>query len=189
VELLRDELGLPIVYVSHALEEVTRLADSMVLLADGRVLAQGGVAEVLARAEMQAHTGRFEAGAVIEARVARHDERTGLTSLAFADGELVVANLDALPGEPVRARIRSRDVALALEVPRAASFQNVLEAVVESIGEEFGAIVDVNLRVGATPLVARLTRASAQRLALAPGRKVYALVKAIAIDRRSVGYA
>jgi len=89
----------------------------------------------------------------------------------------------------VRARIRSRDVALALERPQDASFQNVLEATVESIGEEFGAIVDVNLRVGTTPLVARLTRASADRLGLVPGRKVYALVKAIAIDRRSVGYA
>ena len=126
---------------------------------------------------------------MIESRVARHDERYGLTVLAFEGGELVVANLDALPGEPVRARIRSRDVALALERPRAASFQNVLEATVESLGEEFGAIVDVNLRVGRTPLAARITRESAERLALAPGTRVYALVKAIAIDRRSVGYA
>ena len=189
VELLRDELQLPIVYVSHALEEVTRLADSLVLLADGRIAAQGPVAQVLARPEMQQHTGRFEAGAVIETRVARHDERYGLTTLAFDGGELVVGNLDALPGEPVRARIRSRDVALALERPRATSFQNVLEGTVESVGREFGAIVDVELRVGRSKLVARITRESAERLGLAPGVRVYALVKAIAIDRRSVGYA
>jgi molybdate transport system ATP-binding protein len=189
VELLRDELGLPIVYVSHALEEVTRLAESMVLLAEGRVVAQGSVADVLARPEMQAHTPRYEAGAVIETRVSRHDERYGLTVLAFEGGELVVANLDALPGEPVRARIRSRDVALALERPLASSFQNVLEGHVESLGSEFGAIVDVQVRIGATPVVARITRESAERLALAPGVKVFALVKAIAIDRRSVGYA
>ena len=189
VELLRDELQLPIVYVSHALEEVTRLADSLVLLADGRIAAQGPVAQVLARPEMQQHTGRFEAGAVIETRVARHDERYGLTTLAFDGGELVVGNLDALPGEPVRARIRSRDVALALERPRATSFQNVLEGAVESVGREFGAIVDVELRVGRSKLVARITRESAERLGLAPGVRVYALVKAIAIDRRSVGYA
>ncbi len=100
-----------------------------------------------------------------------------------------MANLDALPGEPVRARIRSRDVAIALERPRSASFQNVLEATVESVGGEFGAIVDVELRVGPTPLVARVTRESVERLAIAPGVKVFALVKAIAIDRRSVGYA
>jgi len=189
VELLRDELRLPIVYVSHAIEEVTRLADHLVLVSDGRTIAEGEVAEVLSRADLKPYTGRFEAGAVIEARVARQDERYGLATLAFDGGELVVANLDALPGEPVRARIRSRDVALALERPRASSFQNVLEATVESVGAEFGAIVDVVLRVGATPLVARITHESLDRLRIVPGLRLFALVKAIAIDRRSVGYA
>jgi len=189
IELLRDELRLPMVYVSHAIEEVTRLADRLVLVSDGRTIAEGEVSEVFGRADLRPYTGRYEAGAVVEARVARHDERWGLTVLAFEGGELVVANLDALPGEPVRARIRSRDVALALERPREASFQNVLAARVESVGEEFGAIVDVQLRVGKTPLAARITRASADRLALVPGKPVFALVKAIAIDRRSVGYA
>ncbi len=189
IELLRDEFRLPMVYVSHAIEEVTRLADRLVLVSDGRTIAEGDVTELLSRADLKPHVGRFEAGSVIDARVARHDERYELTVLAFDGGELVVPNLDALPGEPVRARIRSRDVAIALEPPRAASFQNVLPARIESIGEEFGAIVDVSLRVGPTPLVARLTRQSAERLRLAPGLAVYALVKAIAIDRRSVGYA
>ena len=189
IELLRDNLRLPMVYVSHAVEEVTRLADRLVLVSDGRTLAEGDVAEILSRADLKPHTGRFEAGAVIDARVARHDEKYGLTTLAFDGGELVVPNVDALPGEPVRARIRSRDVALALERPRAASFQNVLEAAVEGIGEEFGAIVEVALRVGPTPLAARITRESAERLELAAGKRVFALVKAIAIDRRSVGYA
>jgi molybdate transport system ATP-binding protein len=189
VELLRDEVRLPIVYVSHAVEEVTRLADRLVLVSDGRTVAQGDVAEVLSRADLKPLTGRFEAGAVIDARVARHDERYQLSVLAFDGGELVVPNVDALPGEPVRARVRARDVAIALEAPRAASFQNVLAAKVESVGGEFGAIVDVWLRVGPTPLVARLTRQSAERLGLAPGMPVFALVKAIAIDRHSVGYA
>lgn len=189
VELLRDELRLPIVYVSHAVEEVTRLADRLVLVSDGRTIAQGGVAEVLSRADLKPLTGRFEAGAVIDARVARHDERYQLSVLAFDGGELVVPNVDALPGEPVRARVRARDVAIALVAPRESSFQNVLAATVESVGGEFGAIVDVSLRVGPTPLMARLTRQSADRLALAPGMPVFALVKAIAIDRRSVGYA
>ncbi len=189
IELLRDELRLPMVYVSHAIEEVTRLADRLVLVSDGRTLAEGDVAEVLSRPDLKPYTGRFEAGAVIDARVARHDERYGLTVLAFAGGELVVPNVDALPGEPVRARIRSRDVALALERPRSASFQSVLEATVEGVGEAFGAIVEVALRAGPTPLAARITRESLERLAIAPGRSVFALVKAIAIDRRSVGYA
>jgi len=190
VELLRDELRLPIVYVSHAIEEVTRLADHLVVMADGRVVAQGAVADVLSRHDMVELAGRLEAGALFETRVAGHDEAFGLTRLAFPGGELVVANVDALVGEPVRARIRARDVALALEAPRAASFQNVLAGTVHSVGHEFGAIVDVTLTLaGGERLVARLTRASVARLGLAPGVRVFALVKAIAIDRRSVGFA
>jgi molybdate transport system ATP-binding protein len=189
VELLRDELNLPIVYVSHALEEVTRLADRMVLMAEGRVLAQGGVAELMARRDLAPHMGRFEAGAVIEARVARLDEAYGLTILRFEGGELVVPNVDALPGEPVRARIRARDVSLALARPTGLSIRNVFEATVVALSGEFGAIVDVTLAVGPTPLVARITRKAADELALAPGRRIYALVKAVSIDRRSMGFA
>jgi molybdate transport system ATP-binding protein len=189
VELLRDELRLPIVYVSHAIEEVTRLADHLVLVSDGRIAAQGPTTEVLARTELRPLTGRYEAGAVIDTRVARHDEAFGLTVLAFADGELVLPNVDALIGEPVRARIRARDVSLALERPRALSVQNVLEAAIVAMSEEFGAIVDVELRVGATPLTARITRKAAVELDLAPGKRVFALVKAVSIDRRSVGFA
>lgn len=189
VELLRDDLKLPIVYVSHVVEEVTRLADILVVIADGKLVASGPVAETLTRADVQAHEGRYDAGAVIETRVARHDERFELSVLAFDGGELVVPNIDALPGEPVRARIRSRDVSLALERPRAVSIQNILEATVVSLGGEFGAIVDVALRVGPTPLSARVTRKAAAELGLAPGKKVFAMVKAVSIDRRSVGFA
>ncbi len=189
VELLRDDLRLPIVYVSHVVDEVTRLADSLVVIAEGRLVASGPVADLLGRPEGQAHEGRYDAGAVIEARVARHDERFELSVLEFDGGELVVPNIDALPGEPVRARIRSRDVSLALERPRGVSIQNIFECSVLSLGGEFGAIVDVQLRVGATHLVARITRKSAAELALAPGARVFAMVKAVSIDRRSVGFA
>jgi molybdate transport system ATP-binding protein len=189
VELLRDELRLPIVYVTHAVEEVTRLADRLVLVSAGRTVAEGGVAEVLGRADLKPVTGRFEAGAVVVARVRRHDEEYGLTYLAFDGGELVVPNLDALPGEEVRARIRARDVALALEAPPRASFQNVLAGTVLTVGSEFGAIVEVTLGVGATALTARVTRKAAVELGLAPGCRAYALVKAVSIDRHSVGFA
>ena len=189
VELLRDELKLPIVYVSHALEEVTRLADHLVVLSEGRVIAAGSAMEVLQRTDLSPHLGRFEAGAVIEARVASHDERFGLTTLSFAGGQLVVPNVDALPGEPMRARIRARDVALALARPEGLSVQNILPATVRSVGAEFGAIVDVNLDVGSTTLVARVTRKAATEMGLVPGLALYALVKAVSIDRRSVGFA
>ncbi|HYC38833.1 MAG TPA: molybdenum ABC transporter ATP-binding protein [Usitatibacter sp.] len=189
VELLRDEVGLPIVYVSHAIEEVTRIADHMVLVSDGRTLAEGGLSEILGRADLRPHTGRFEAGAVIDTRVARHDERHGLTTLAFEGGELVVPNVDALPGERIRARIRARDVAIALVRPQRASFQNVVAGVVASMEGEFGALVEVRIAAGGVELLARITRKAAEDLGLEPGRAVYALVKAVSIDRHSVGFA
>jgi len=189
IELLRDELRLPMVYVSHALEEVTRLADRVVVIAEGRVIAEGPAAQALSRADMGALTGRFDEGAVIEARVATHDARFELTTLSFVGGELVVPNLDALPGEPVRVRVRARDVSLALARPSGITIQNVLEGNVVSIGHEFGAIVDVHLRIGETGLTARITRKAASNLALVPGSRVFAMVKAVSIDRRSVGFA
>jgi molybdate transport system ATP-binding protein len=188
IELLRDEIGLPIVYVSHAIEEVTRLADHVVVIAEGTVAAAGTVAQTLGRLEAPL-AGRFDAGGVVEARVARIDERYGLTTLVFEGGELVVPNLDALPGEPVRARIRARDVSIALERPQSISMQNILAATVREISVEYGAIVDVKLSVGSTTLLARVTRKAAEELRLAPGLPVHALVKAVAIDRRSVGFA
>jgi molybdate transport system ATP-binding protein len=189
IELLRDELRLPIVYVSHSIAEVARLADRLVLVADGRTIAEGTVGELMRRPDLKPHTGRFEAGAVIDARVARHDERYGLTTLAFDGGELVVPNVDALVGEPVRARIRARDVALALEAPRRASFQNMLEGRVLEVRADMGAIVEVAVAVGASEVLARITRRACEDLELAPGAAVFVLVKAVSIDRRSVGFA
>ena len=189
VELLRDEWRLPIVYVSHAIEEVTRLADHLVLLSDGRVAASGPLAELMRRRDLGPLMGRFEAGSVIEARVVSHDEAFGLATLAFDGGTLVVPNVDALPGEPVRVRVRARDVALALEPPRGASFQNVLAGTVGAIEAEFGALVEVAVWVGAISIVARVTRKSVSDLGLDPGRRVFALVKAVSIDRHAVGFA
>ena len=189
VELLRDELRLPIVYVSHSLEEVTRLADHVVVIGEGRVLAEGSLSAVMGRPDMAALAGRFEAGTVIEARVARVDEKHGLTTLAFDGGELVVPNLDALPGEPVRARVRARDVSIALVRPEGVSIQNILPAQVTGFASEYGAIVDVEMTVGGATILARVTRKAVAELGLRPGLGVHALVKAVAIDRRSVGFA
>ena len=189
IELLRDELRLPIVYVSHSLDEVTRLADHVVVIGDGRVLAEGPLAAVMARPDMAVLAGRYEAGAVIEARVTKVDEKHGLTTLAFDGGELVVPNLDALPGEPVRARVRARDVSICLSRPADISIQNILPARVTGLASEYGAIVDVEMAVGASTLLARVTRKAVEELRIAPGLRVHALVKAVAIDRRSVGFA
>jgi molybdate transport system ATP-binding protein len=189
IEQLRDDLHIPIVYVSHSVAEITRLADTVVILADGKALAAGPVDDVMGRIDLRPHTGRHEAGAVIEATVAAHDLHYGLTTLRFPGGELVVPNVEALAGERVRVRIRARDVSLALEPPARISVQNVLKGSLVAIAQEDGPIVDVQLRVGDASLIARITRRSRVELGLTEGQIVYALIKAVSIDRRSVGYA
>ena len=189
IEQLRDDLHTPIVYVSHAVAEITRLADTVVLLADGKTLASGPVDAVMGRSDLRPHTGRYESGSVLETVVAAHDLTYGLTTLHFEGGELVVPNVEALVGERVRVRIRARDVALALARPAGLSVLNVLPATLVAIATEEGPIVDVQLRVGKVPLLARITRRSVHELALRDGQQVYALIKAVSLDRRSVGYA
>jgi molybdate transport system ATP-binding protein len=161
----------------------------VVLLSDGRVAGTGPVTEMAGRMELRPYLGRFEGGAVIEAWVVEQDLEMGLARLEFPGGELYAPDVDALPGAKVRVRVRARDVSLALSRPNDASFLNVLAGTVTAIGAEAGASVDVQLDVTGTPLIARVTRKSVARLGLAPGRPVYALIKAVAIDRHSVGYA
>ncbi len=187
IERLRDEVGVPIVYVSHALDEVARLADHMVLLADGGVIATGSAVDIMSRPDLSPHTGRHEAGALIEARVEGHDD-FGLTALAFPGGVLRVSGLDLLTGTAVRARIRARDVAIATSPPQDLSILNVFYGRIAEMIPSGAAAMDLQLDVGVR-LWARITARSAHELSLAPGREVYALVKSVAIDRHSLGLA
>jgi molybdate transport system ATP-binding protein len=185
LERLRDEARLPIVYVSHSIDEVARLARTMVLMSEGRVAAIGKVSEVMSRLDLRPLTGRFEAGVVVEGQVASHDDAYQLTAVSLAGGQqLSVPRLGAEPGAPVRLRIRARDVALALRPPHETSIQNVLRGRVVELGWQDGPFVEVNVAIAdGTRLTARLTRRSADHLELAAGREVYALIKTIALDR------
>ncbi|HXU41986.1 MAG TPA: molybdenum ABC transporter ATP-binding protein [Burkholderiales bacterium] len=189
IERLRDQLRIPIVYVSHAIDEVVRLADTMAVMSEGKVIACGSVTALASRLDLRPYLGRFEAGTVVEAVVAAHDLEHGLATLRFDGGELQAADVESLVGEKLRVRIRARDVSLALSAPRDASFLNILSGTVKEIGGGQGSGVDVAVMVGSSIVVARITRKSAGLLGLAPGKPVYALVKSVAIDRHSVGYA
>jgi molybdate transport system ATP-binding protein len=183
IELMRDEVKIPVVYVSHSVEEVLRLASTVVLLSAGRVVATGEVEEIMGRPDLRAATGVFEGGTVIDARVVAQDIQYDLATLTFDGGTLAVTNLDALIGEPVRVRIRARDVSIALERPQRISIQNVLQARIASVGVPAGGVVDVSLTVGGAMLRSRVTKRAAEQLALAPGLEVYALIKAVSLDR------
>jgi molybdate transport system ATP-binding protein len=189
IELLRDEIRIPVVYVSHSVEEVVRLADTVVLLSAGEVSAVGAAEEIMGRPDLRAAGGAFEGGAVIEAKVVEQDMRYDIATLSFDGGTLYVADLDALIGEPVRVRVRARDVSIALARPSGISIQNVLRGRIAEIGPERGGVVDLAIAVGAVTLRSRITRRAAEQLAVAPGQEVYALIKAVSLDRRGPGGA
>jgi len=189
VERLRDELAIPIVYVSHSVAEITRLADTVVVLSDGTCLAAGDVDEVMGRLDLKPATGRYQAGSLIETRISAHDSHDQLTTLSFDGGELIVPHLDAPIGERVRARIRSRDVSIATERPAGISMLNILPGYVTATEVDGGPIVDVQIAVGGSMLNARITRRSFQQLGIRKEQHVYALIKAVSFDQRSVGYA
>jgi molybdate transport system ATP-binding protein len=189
IERLRESLRIPIVYVSHAMEEIVRLADTLVLMSEGRVVAVGAVEDLTSRLDLRPLTGRFEAGAVIRASVAGSDLVFGLTELSFPGGRLRVPHLGLPLGTPVRARIRARDVALALDRPEGLSILNVFAGRVIEIAADQGPMVDVRLDIGKpdrpVALWARITRRSTHDLQLAVGKPIYALVKSVALDRLS----
>jgi len=193
IERLRDALGLPIVYVSHADEEVVRLADTVALMADGRTVASGPVEDVMSRLDLRPLTGRYEAGAVIPVTVTGHDDEDNLSELSFDGGSLTVPRVDMALGQRLRVRVRARDVALALERPAGISILNVFKGPVLEIAEAGPAQMDILLdisRGGGTDdcrLWARITRRSTHEMKLEVGREVHALIKAVAIDRHSLG--
>jgi molybdate transport system ATP-binding protein len=185
IERLRDEFAIPIVYVSHAIAEVTRIATTMVVMSEGRVAAVGPPAAIMGRIDLFPLTGRAEAGALLSTRVAEHDIRFGLTTLRAAAGELRVPYIDMRLGTQLRVRIRARDVMIALEPPRGLSALNILPGKVAEIGPADGPIVEIRLDCAGEALIARLTRRSVESLGLVPGRQVYAVIKSIAFDHQA----
>ncbi len=182
VERLRDELSIPIVYVSHAIEEVARLAGHMVLLDGGRVVASGPTHETLARLDLPTALAD-DAGVVIDATVAVHDPANDLSQLAFDGGTLWVTHVDRKLGARVRARALARDVSLALEPPGRTSILNVLAARVTDVrdGGPDRVMVRLVLGDGSVALLARITRRSLATLGVGPGKAVFAQIKSVAL--------
>lgn len=184
VETLRDQMAIPIVYVSHAVPEIVRLAETVVVLHDGRVIATGGVSELLDRADVAAAIDPAETGAAIEASVVAHDDSDSVSRLQFDGGELFVTRLDAPLGATVRVYVRARDIALALERPVRTSLLNILMCRVSRIDAPLSQpTVDVQVSIGGAHLTARISRRSHHQLGLHIGQDVFALVKAVAVDR------
>ena len=187
LERLHRELALPVVYVTHAMDEVARLADHLVLMHEGRAVAAGPLTELLARTDLP--LARLDdAGVVITARVTEHDALHGMTRIAFHGSPLWVGLSPARPGQPVRARILARDVSVTRQRPVETSILNVLPVVLASVQLEHSTAL-LSLQAGAdTPpgpwtLLARITRKSLAALSLHPGDALYAQIKGVALMR------
>jgi molybdate transport system ATP-binding protein len=185
---LPEAFGLPVIYVTHSVEEVTRLADRMVVLSGGKVLAAGGVAETLARLDIAEASGKFEAGSVVQAVVTGQDLQYRLTKMEVAGQALSMPASAVETGTELRLRIRARDVSIAVRRPEGLSIRNVLKAeILEILQEAETAFAEVFLDIGeGQKLRARITRASVEELGLAVGDDVYALVKSVSFDRRAL---
>jgi molybdate transport system ATP-binding protein len=183
LDCLHEELGIPIVYVSHAIDEVARLADHLVLLDNGRVVATGPLPEMLARLDLPVALGD-DAGVVLDACVGERDLSWHLARLDV-DGQacqLWTRDAGHALGHHLRLRVLARDVSLARIPQTGTSIANQLQATVEAIADDaHPALALVRVRVGSAPLVARLTRRSAHALELAVGMPVWAQVKTVAL--------
>jgi molybdate transport system ATP-binding protein len=180
LERLHDTLEIPILYVTHAPDEVARLADHLVLLEGGRVAAQGGLTETLARIDLPFKFGE-EAGVVIDGVVAERDA-WGLMRLEFPGGDLWVRDVGAEIGRRLRVRALARDLSLTLEHQSGTSILNHLPAVVTALAPgDHPALTLARVEVGPTPFVARLTARSAHALGLAVGKPVWVQIKSVAV--------
>ncbi len=182
IEALPERFAIPVLYVTHDIDEVARLSNRMLLLSAGRIAAQGSVSEILGRIDLWPSMERLEAGSVIEARVERHE--AGMTHLAFETGTLQVPAVDAVPGKVLRLRVHARDVAVATERPQHLSIRNILPATIEKIDLDATVHAELLLGVGAQTLRARITRNALEDLGLAEGQQVHALIKSVLFEGR-----
>ncbi|GLK76580.1 molybdenum import ATP-binding protein ModC [Methylopila jiangsuensis] len=174
---------LPVLYVTHALEEARALADRLVVLEGGRVAASGPVEQAIAQAGLAAAGDRFADGVTLEAVIAELDEAYELTGVALGSHRVWTPGLLGRPGEAVRLRLLARDVSLALIPPERASIRNALPGLVRQVRRGPGPYAQVAVDVGGAVIKSEITRRAADDLGLAPGRMVHALVKSVAVAR------
>lgn len=181
LDRLRAELKIPMIYVTHALDEVTRLADHLMILSQGSVRACGPITEVLSRIDVPGLLGE-EAGAIVEGRVTERDNEWHLIRVDFGGGQLWLRDGGEAIGQLVRVRTLARDISLSLEADQASSILNRLPAKVAAIAVDADpAMALVQLAVGEAQLVARISQRSVAQLALRPGKPVWAQIKSVAV--------
>ena len=187
VERLRDETKIPIVYVSHSVAEVARLASDVVVLSQGQVAASGPTEAIMQRLDLLPAEERGEGGAVLDTKVLHHDEAFGMTVLGSRAGEIRVPRLARPAGAPVRLRIRARDVMIATEQPIGLSALNILAGTIAAVRPSIEPTVEIAIDCNGAMVLARITEQSKQTLRLALGRQVFAVIKTVSFDSATTG--
>ena len=183
IDTLRRELRLPLVLVTHDFEDVVRLATHVLLLERGRSVASGPVADLMSRPDLSFLRDAVGLGSVFDAVVSTIDRGRGLLTLVFAGGTLLVPKRDIELGTTVRVRVPAREVILASVTPQGLSPHNVLAGTVSAIHAETALDqVVVQIAVGGVLLLAEVTRDAVDRLGIAVGRSIHALVKSVSIE-------
>ena len=181
LERLRDELSMPMLYVTHSADEVARLADQLVVLERGRITASGPVAQVMSSI-VNPVLDAEDTGALLTGQVAQLDAQWHLARVDFAGGSVWIRDTGLRPGQAVRIRILARDVSIASTEPRNSSIQNQLPCTIDSISADtHPSQALVRLRCGDSVLLARITRRAVEALALTESRPVWAQVKSVAL--------
>ncbi len=180
LERLHAAAEIPILYVTHDLEELVSVADHLVLMEAGRLTHSGPIEELMINTGLSIATEE-NAGALINAVVQAHDSQYNLTQLEFPGGKLIVSRIDKSIGTPVRLRIHAKDVSLAADHPGLTSILNVLPATVIALTPQGDSRVLVSLEIGGVTLLARITRKSESTLKLQPGRQLFAQIKSVAL--------
>ncbi len=185
LERLRDVAGIPIIYVSHALSEVARLADDLVVLQNGRVVASGPVENVLSDPTTLPLVGVREAGSILPAKVMEHGS-DGLSRLRISAGDLVLPGVDQDPESSLRIRVLAQDIILSLKEPVGLSSRNILPVTIEALYRGDGPGVAVRLQAGEDHLLARITARASEELGITPGLNCFAILKATAVPKMSI---
>jgi molybdate transport system ATP-binding protein len=181
IERIRDETDVPIIYVSHSVAEVARLASDIVVIANGEVSASGPTAEIMQRLDLFPAEERDETGSVLVMTVISFDKEFDMTLLRSAAGEIRIPGLAGVVGSKIRLHLRARDVIIANQEPKGLSALNILAGKVAGI-KNAGPLAELKVDCSGTMVMARITRQSAKSLNLAVGMMVFAVVKTASID-------
>jgi molybdate transport system ATP-binding protein len=180
LETLRDELSIPMVYVSHQFDEVLRLATHVVLMRSGRVVAQGGIGAMSLDPRLRPMIGAEAVGAIIDGTVLGEDPVSGLTRVRVGRGELKVQAAGVAPGATLRVQLLARDLIVSTRLPQFLSVRNNLQGVVTEIDDE-GTSDLISIDIGGAAIMARVTKAATRELELAKGMPAWALVKSVSL--------